>query len=44
MKQEKIIEAILKLAECIDALENYNTHGYHVRTRKELIKEILESK
>ena len=41
MKQKLIVEAILKLAECVDAIENYNTHIYEVRSRKDLIKDIL---
>ena len=39
MKDEKIIKAILKLAECIDALERFPTGT--IRTRKMLIMDIL---
>lgn len=39
MKDEKIIKAILKLAECIDTLERFHTGA--LRTRKRLIMDIL---
>ena len=41
--EKNIIEAILKLAECIDALEFPNASNRY-KTRKELITEILNKK